>query len=139
MATMMDFNAQIVEEFRANRGRVGGQFADVTLILLHHTGARTGAARISPVGCSVRGDGRYAVIAANGGSRRNPSWYHNIKARPKITAELGTEKFTVLAAEVDGAAYTELWRELVEEFPDIAGFAARTARRIPLLLLTRQN
>jgi deazaflavin-dependent oxidoreductase (nitroreductase family) len=94
---------------------------------------------VSPVGCSTQGDGRYVVIASNGGSRRNPSWYHNLRAHPRITAELGTETFTVLAEEVDGAAYTELWRKLVGEFPDIAGFASRTARRIPLFLLTRQD
>lgn len=139
MATMADFNAEIVKEFRANQGRVGGQFADVTIILLHHTGARTGEERISPVGCSIQGDGQYAVIASNGGSRRNPGWYHNLKANPKITAELGTETFTVLVEEVDGEAYTELWHTLSEEFPDITTFATRTARRIPLLLLTRQN
>lgn len=137
--TAADFNARIIEEFRANDGRVGGQFADVTLILLHHVGARSGVARVTPVGCSVQGEGRYAVIASNGGTPRNPAWYHNLRANPRTTAELGAETFGVVAEEVTGAAHTELWRALAEEFPYIDGFQARTNRRIPLFLLTREN
>ncbi|WP_447007436.1 nitroreductase/quinone reductase family protein [Saccharothrix isguenensis] len=136
---MSDFNGRVIEEFRAGGGRVGGPFADFTLILLHHVGARSGVERVTPVGCSDRGDGRFAVIAANGGSRGNPGWYHNLKAQPRITVELGAETFTVLAEEVDGAGYDELWRDLVEEFPHIAEFPARTPRRIPLFTLTRQD
>jgi deazaflavin-dependent oxidoreductase (nitroreductase family) len=137
MAGMAEFNAEVVAEFRANGGRVGGRFADTTLILVHNTGARTGVERVSPVACSDRGDGRYAIIAANGGSPRHPGWYHNLRARQKTTVELGEETFPVHVTEVDGPAHAELWRELVEEFPHIAGFQARTARRIPLLILTR--
>lgn len=139
MSAMADFNAGVVEEFRANGGRVGGQFADITLILVHNVGARTGVERVSPVACSVRGDGQYAIIAANGGSPRHPSWYHNLRAHQKTTVELGDETFTVRVDEVDGAAHAELWRDLVEEFPHIEAFQARTPRRIPLLLLTRQD
>jgi deazaflavin-dependent oxidoreductase (nitroreductase family) len=137
--TAADFNARIIEEFRANEGRVGGQFADITLILLHHVGARSGVARVTPVGCSVQGEGRYAVIASNGGTPRNPAWYHNLRANPRTTAELGAETFAVVAQEVAGAAHAELWRRLAEEFPYIDGFQARTSRRIPLFLLTREN
>ncbi|MGY0234485.1 nitroreductase family deazaflavin-dependent oxidoreductase [Longispora urticae] len=136
---MADFNARIIEEFRANGGRVGGDFAEFTLLLLHHVGATSGIRRVSPVGCSTQGDGRFAIIASNGGSARHPGWYHNLKANPRTTVELGTETFAVHAEEVAGEAHTELWGRLVEEFPHIADFPARTARRIPLFVLTRQD
>jgi deazaflavin-dependent oxidoreductase (nitroreductase family) len=134
-----DFNRKIIEEFRANEGRVGGPFDGVTVILLHHVGARSGIERVSPVACSVQGDGRFAVVAANGGSPRHPGWYHNLKAARRVTVELGTETFTVLAEEVDGSAHAELWLKLVAEFPHIAEFQTRAPRRIPLLILTRQD
>jgi deazaflavin-dependent oxidoreductase (nitroreductase family) len=136
---MADFNARVVEEFRAGGGRVGGDFAEFTLILLHHVGARSGVERVSPAGCSIQGDGRYAVIAANGGAARRPGWYHNLKAHPRITVELGTETFTVLADEVEGDAHTELWDRLVAEFPHVAAFPGKAGRPIPLFLLTRQD
>jgi deazaflavin-dependent oxidoreductase (nitroreductase family) len=136
---MVDFNARIIEEFRANEGRVGGQFADFTLILIHHVGARSGVERVTPLGCSVQGEGRYAIIASNGGSPAHPAWYHNLKANPRITVELGTQTFTALAEEVEGTAYAELWQKLVAELPHIAEFPTRTTRRIPLFILTRQD
>ena len=77
-----DFNTKIIEEFRANEGRVGGPWAGTMLILIHHIGAKSGIERVSPLGCSTQGDGRFAIVASNGGSPTHPDWYYNLKANP---------------------------------------------------------
>ena len=100
-----DFNTKMIEEFRANEGRVGGPWAGTTLILIHHIGARSGTERVTPLGCSPQGDGRFAIVASNGGSPAHPGWYYNLKANPRINVEVGTQTFTVLAEELDGTVY----------------------------------
>ena len=97
-----DFNTKMIEEFRANEGRVGGPWAGTTLILIHHIGARSGTGRVTPLGYSRQGDGRFAIVASNGGSPAHPDWYYNLKANPRIKVEVGTETMTVLAEELDG-------------------------------------
>ena len=97
-----DYNTKIIEEFRANRGRVGGPWAGTPMILIHHIGARSGIERVSPLGCFPQADGRFAIAASNGGSPTHPDWYHNLKANPRIKAEVGAQTFTVLAEELDG-------------------------------------
>ena len=133
------YNTKIIEEFRANSGRPGGQWAGTTLILIHHTGARSGTGRVTPVGCFPLGNGRFAVAASNGGSRAHPGWYYNLKAHPRITAELGSESFTVLAEELAGTARAELWPELIARYPALGEHQARTTRQVPVFLLTRQD
>src|SRR5438876_2946951 len=86
-----DYNIKIIEEFRANGGRVGGPWAGATLILIHHLGAKSGTERVTPVGYFPQGEGRYAIVASNGGSPAHPAWYHNLKAHSKITVEVGTQ------------------------------------------------
>ncbi len=134
-----DYNAEIIKEFRANQGRVGGPWAGTTLILIHHIGARSGIERVTPVACSPQGEGRFAIWAANGGSPTHPNWYYNIKAHPRITAEVGAHAFTVLAQELDDTARAELWPNLVAEAPDLGRIQARTTRQFPVLMLTRQD
>jgi deazaflavin-dependent oxidoreductase (nitroreductase family) len=134
-----DFNARIIEEFRANQGRVSGPLAGTPMILIHHIGARSRIERVTPLACSPRGNGRFAIVAANGGSPGNPNWYYNLKANPGITVEVGTETFPVLAEELAGAARAELWPALVAESPSVGEFQARTARQIPVLMLTRRD
>jgi deazaflavin-dependent oxidoreductase (nitroreductase family) len=141
-----DYNTRILTEFRANQGRVGGMWTGTTLILLHHIGARSGTERITPVACSAQGEGRFAIWAANGGSPVHPNWYHNLKAHPRITVEVGTQTFTVLAEELSGTARAELWPKLVAEWPkpvtgspDLGAAQARTARQFPVFMLTRQD
>src|SRR5579859_6103031 len=99
-----DYNTKIIDEFRANAGRVGGPWAGTTLILLHHIGARSGIERVAPLGCFVLAEGRYAVVASNGGSPGHPAWYYNLMATPRITVEVGAEAFTVQAEELHAAA-----------------------------------
>jgi deazaflavin-dependent oxidoreductase (nitroreductase family) len=134
-----DFNTEIIEEFRAKQGRVGGPFAGTPMILVHHVGARSGIERVTPLACSPRPDGRFAIVASNGGSPAHPDWYHNLKANPKVEVEAGTETFTVLAHELDGAARAGLWPKLVAEFPDVGRHQARTTRQIPVFMLTRPD
>ena len=134
-----DYNTKIIAEFRANQGRVGGPWAGTPMILIHHIGARSGIERVTPLACSPRGQGRYAIAASNGGSPTHPHWYHNLKAHPKITVEAGARTFTVLAEELDGAARAGLWPKLVAEAPSLGEFQARATRQIPVFMLTRQN
>ncbi|MGH3279252.1 MAG: nitroreductase family deazaflavin-dependent oxidoreductase [Trebonia sp.] len=141
-----DFNTQIIEEFRANQGRVGGMWMGTTLILIHHIGAKSGTERITPLACSPREGGRFAIWAANGGSPAHPNWYHNLKANPRITIEAGTQTFTVIAEELDATARAELWPKPVAEWPkpvagspDLGTAQAKTTRQIPVFMLTREE
>jgi deazaflavin-dependent oxidoreductase (nitroreductase family) len=140
MTNNSDYNTEIIKEFRANQGRVGGPWAGTTLLLIHHIGAKSGVERVTPVACSPQGEGRFAIWAANGGSPTHPAWYYNLKARPEITIEVGAQTVTVLAQELDGAARARLWPKLVAEFPGRLDAAqARTTRQIPVFMLTRQD
>ena len=134
-----DFNTKMIEEFRANEGRAGGSWAGTTLILIHHIGARSGTERVTPLGCSRQGDGRFAIVASNGGSPAHPDWYYNLKANPRIKVEVGTQTLTVLAEELDGAARAGLWAKLVAEYPSVGEYQARATRQIPVFMLTRQD
>jgi deazaflavin-dependent oxidoreductase (nitroreductase family) len=134
-----DFNANVIEEFRANQGNVGGLLAGTPMILIHHIGARSGAERVTPLACNPQPDGRIAIVASNQGSPANPAWYYNLKAHPRITVEVGTQTFTALAQELDDAARASLWASLVAQSPDIGKHQATTTRQIPVFLLTRQD
>ncbi len=134
-----DYNTQIINEFRANGGRVGGPWAGTTLILIHHIGARSRAERVTPLGCFSQPGGRFVIVASSGGSPSHPNWYYNLKAHPKITVEVGAQRFTVLAGELAGAARAELWPKLVAEYPTVGEHQAKTTRQFPVFLLTRQD
>ena len=134
-----DDNTKIIEEFRANEGRVSGPWAGATLILIHHLGAKSGTERVSPLGYFPQGQGRFAIVASNGGSPAHPDWYYNLKAHPRITVEVGSQTFTVLAEELGDATRAELWPKLVAETPALGEFQAKTTRRIPVVMLTRQD
>jgi deazaflavin-dependent oxidoreductase (nitroreductase family) len=134
-----EYNAKIIEEFRANNGRVGGEWAGSPLILIHHIGAKSGTERVQPLGCFILGDGRFAIVASNGGSPTHPDWYYNLKANPGITAEVGGETFTVIAEELGAAARAELWPALVAEAPSLGEYQTNTTRQIPVFLLTRRD
>jgi deazaflavin-dependent oxidoreductase (nitroreductase family) len=138
-ASANDDNAKIIEEFRANEGRVGGSWAGTTLILVHHVGAKSGIERVSPLGCFPQEDGRFAIVASHGGSPTHPDWYYNLKANPRIEVEVGTQAFTVLAEELDDTTRAELWPKLVAEAPQLVEYQARIMRRIPVFMLTRQD
>jgi deazaflavin-dependent oxidoreductase (nitroreductase family) len=134
-----DFNTGIVEEFRANGGRVAGTLAGTPMILVHHTGARSGVERVTPLAYVAHGTGRYLIVASNGGSPTHPAWYYNLKAHPTIEVEVGTQRFIARAEEVRGAARSELWSELVAAAPSLGEFATMTTRQIPVFLVTRDE
>ena len=134
-----DYNRKIVEEFRANEGRVGGPWAGTPMILIHHIGAKSGIERVTPLGCFPQGDGRFAIVASNGGSPTHPDWYHNLKANPRITVEVAAQSFPVLAKELDDTDRAELWPKLVAEAPQLGEYRTRITRQIPVFMLTRQD
>jgi deazaflavin-dependent oxidoreductase (nitroreductase family) len=130
-----EFDRRTIEEFRANGGRAGGALAGTPLVLIRHIGARSGIEHVTPLAYSAQGDGLIAIAASNGGSPKHPAWYHNLRANPAITVEIGAGKVTATAEEQAGPARADLWSKLIRESPDLAEFAARTERSIPLFLL----
>jgi len=134
------FNAQVIEEFRTNDGRVGGILAGSVVILVHHRGIHTGIERVTPLSCfSLGDDRRYVVVGSNGDSPVQPAWCANLRAMSSTTVELGTQTFPVSVDYLDDAARAQVWSQL---FPGSAGpddFQARTGRRLPVFLLTRTD
>ena len=130
-----DFNAQIIEEFRANEGRVGEPFEGATLLLLHHVGAKSGKDRINPLVYKPDGD-RYVVFASKGGAPTNPDWYHNLKAHPDVRIEVGTDTIGVRAEEATGEDRDRLFRAQAERSPQFAEYESKTERVIPVIVLT---
>jgi deazaflavin-dependent oxidoreductase (nitroreductase family) len=130
-----DFNAKVIEEFRANEGRVGGPFDGMEILLLHHTGARSGIERINPL--AYRKDGeRYVVFASKAGAPEDPAWFHNLVANPQARIEVGTEELAVLAEEARGEERDRLYREQSEDRPQFREYEQKTDRVIPVVLLT---
>ena len=130
-----DFNAQIIGEFHANRGRVGGIFEGAPLLLLHHAGAKSDKHRVNPLGYQSDG-GRYVVCASNGGAPRNPDWYYNLKARPDVTIEVGIDTIAVQASEASGEERDRLFHTSVERAPQLGEYEKQAGRTIPVIVLT---
>jgi len=133
--SMEDFNQQIIDEFHANEGRVGGMFERMPLLLLHHTGAKTGASRVNPL-AYMDDDGRYVIFASKGGAPTNPDWYHNLMTNPLATVEVGTDTVSVRAAESVGEERDRLFRAQAERAPQFAEYEKKTKRTIPVIALT---
>jgi len=130
-----DFNAKIIEEFRANEGRVAGTFEGMPLLLLHHSGAKSGTPRVNPLAYQAD-DGRFVVFASKGGAPTHPAWYHNLKAYPQTTIEVGTETIEVTAGEATGEERERLFRTQVERVPQFGEYERRAQRVIPVMVLT---
>ncbi len=130
-----DFNAKIIEEFRANGGKVGGMFEDSTLLLLHTTGAKSGKSRTHPL-VYYSEDGRYIIFASKAGAPTNPDWYHNLKAYPDASIEVGTQTLEVTASEATGEERDRLFRAQVERAPQFGEYAKNTNRTIPVMILS---
>jgi deazaflavin-dependent oxidoreductase (nitroreductase family) len=136
MASHDDFNARIIEEFRANDGVVGGPFDGMPLLLLHHTGAKSGTERINPVAYQEDA-GSYAVFASKAGAPTNPGWYHNLMANPDASIEVGTDTVPVTATEATGDARERIWNTQKERYPQFAEYEKTTEGRvIPVVVLT---
>ncbi|HWF55721.1 MAG TPA: nitroreductase family deazaflavin-dependent oxidoreductase [Solirubrobacteraceae bacterium] len=132
---MSDFQTQVIDDFRAGGGKVGGMFEGMDMLLLHHVGARSGQQRVAPLAYLKDGE-RYAIFASKAGAPTNPAWYHNLKANPETTIEVGTETVKVTATEPDRAERDRIFTAMGERRPQFAEYQTKTTRVIPVILLT---
>jgi deazaflavin-dependent oxidoreductase (nitroreductase family) len=134
MSSNNDFNSQVVDEFRANAGKVGGYFEGRPMMILTTTGARSGQPRVHPLVYTTDGDD-YVIIASKGGGPANPDWYHNLLANPVATVEVGTKTFEVRARLTEGAERRRLYDAQAAIMPGFAEYETKTTREIPLFVL----
>ncbi len=135
-ASPNDFNAQVIAAFRANGGDVGDMLGGMPVVLLHHTGARSGASRINPL-AYLADDGRYVIFASRAGAKEHPAWYHNLVAHPEVEIEVGTERLPVVASEATGEERERLYSAQAARSPQFAGYERDAAPRvIPVIVLT---
>jgi len=136
---MTDFNQSIINEFRANEGKVGGPFAGAPVVLLHTTGAKSGQARINPLVAQSGEDGTLYIFASKAGAPTNPDWYHNLVAHPEVQIEIGTEHYAATATPVTGAERDRIFTRQKELMPGFADYEQKTTRTIPVITLTRRE
>jgi deazaflavin-dependent oxidoreductase (nitroreductase family) len=129
-----DWNSQIIEEFRANQGKVGGQFEGAPVLLLHTKGAKSGKERVNPMMYLER-DGRLFVFASKAGAPTNPDWYHNLIANPEVSAEIGAETVAARAVPVQGVERDEIYAEQARRYPGFQEYQEKTDRVIPVVEL----
>jgi deazaflavin-dependent oxidoreductase (nitroreductase family) len=132
-----DYNRRLIEEFRANTGKVAGAWA-MPLLLLTTTGVKSGELRTTPMRY-LPDDDRLLVIASNLGAPAHPDWYYNLLAHPQVTVEVGPETFDAIADLVEGEERQRLWTRIVELHPFFAEHQAKTTRQIPVLALSRRE
>ena len=137
MTAQNDFNKQIIAEFRANAGKVGGPFAGAPMLLLSYVGAKSGEQRIAPLVYLPDGD-RYLIFASMGGAPKNPAWYHNLMAQPAVSIEVGTETVPVKAVELKGEERDRLYAKQAELRPAFGEYQQKTTRTIPVIALERR-
>lgn len=135
---MTDFNAQIIEEFRANGGHVASHGFGDALVILHTTGARSGAPRVSPLMALPTDDG-WLVAASKGGAPEEPAWAHNLRATPRVTIETGAGDVTATAVELVGAERDAAWQRFTAVSPGFAAYEQRTTRTIAVFHLVREG
>ena len=133
---MREFNQNLIAEFRANGGTLGGRLANSSILLLTTTGARSGQQRITPLGYGTDGD-RFVVVAANAGAPAHPDWYHNLLAHPGVTVEVGAERFPARAHTAEGPEREHLLAHQTEIVPWLAAQQQKTAREIPIVVIER--
>jgi deazaflavin-dependent oxidoreductase (nitroreductase family) len=133
--TPADFNTQVIEEFRANGGKAGGMFEGMPLVLVHNVGAKSGKEYVTPLVYLADGDD-VVIFASKGGAPENPGWYHNLKAEPNVSIEVGDRKLDALATEATGDERDRLYsaQEVVQ--PQFGEYATKTDRKIPVIVLS---
>ena len=135
MADGDDFNGKVIEEFRANSGKVGGFFEGAPLLLLHHNGAKTGAERVNPL-VYQQVDGSYAIFASAGGQPRDPQWFRNLVAHPEVTIEVGASTVKARARVAEGSERDSIWTTQKERMANFAEYEKNAAPRvIPVIVL----
>ncbi|MFC1997686.1 nitroreductase family deazaflavin-dependent oxidoreductase [Chloroflexota bacterium] len=135
MSDTNEWNKRVIEEFRANDGKVGGDFEKVTLLLLHTTGVKSGLPRINPVATLPDGEG-YVIMASKGGRPTHPDWYYNLVADPEVTVEVGADKFEALAKVTEGPERSALFNKMAAKYPIFSEYQEKTTRVIPVITLT---
>jgi deazaflavin-dependent oxidoreductase (nitroreductase family) len=133
---MKDYNRQVIDEFRANEGKVGGPWQGLPMVLLTTTGAKTGRQHTTPLVCLKDGE-RVVVFASKGGSPTHPEWFLNLRANPEATVEVGPEKFTARAVITSGEERDKLFEKQVSLIPTFGEYQQRTSRTIPVVVLER--
>ena len=133
MSTWDERNKAVIEEFRANGGKVNGWGS---LILLTTIGAKTGQPRIAPLMLVTDGD-RLLAVASKGGYPKHPDWYLNLLAHPEVTVEVGNEKFETTARILTGDEREQAYKRAAEVFPPYADYQKKTTREIPVIALER--
>jgi deazaflavin-dependent oxidoreductase (nitroreductase family) len=131
------YNQELIEAFRANRGKTDGPLAARHLLLLTTIGARSGQARTSPLMYIPDGD-RLLVLASNFGAPKHPDWYHNLLVHPSVTVEVGSQTYRATAATLLGPEREQTWARIVERYPSLAQLQATTRRQIPIVTLQRE-
>lgn len=135
---MNEFNKNVIEEFRANGGKVGGPFEGAPMILVHHTGAKSGTERITPLVYQADGD-HWVIFASKAGAPSHPHWYHNLIANPDTTIEVGSETIEVTTTEASGDERTRLWETQKQNAPQFAEYETKAVgRTIPVLVFSRR-
>ncbi|CAA9232780.1 MAG: AclJ [uncultured Actinomycetospora sp.] len=137
MTELNDWNQRIIDEFRTNGGRVGGNFEGAPLLLLHHLGRKSGTERVSPMMYQPVGDD-LAVFASKAGADTHPDWYRNLLAHPDVEVEVGTDKVAVRARDLPADEREPIWEKQKQDYPGFAGYESKTARTIPVVLLERR-
>lgn len=133
---LLDFNRNIIQEFRANGGRCGGQFEGNPMILITMTGAKSGRSLTTPLSYFADGDD-CIIFASAGGAPKHPNWYHNLVANPHIVIERGDEKYSAQAVLTEGQDRTDAFNKMVEAMPRFGDYQANTSREIPIFRLVR--
>ena len=136
---MTDPNQAIIDEFRANEGRVGGYFEGKSIALVHHRGAKSGTERVNPLAYQRLDDNSGAIFASAGGAAKHPDWYHNLVANPDAVLETATETYPVRARVAEGEERERIWEEQKRVWPGFADYEKDTAgiREIPVIVLER--
>ena len=129
MTDTTNFNQTVIDEFRANGGKVGGGFAGLPMVIITTKGAKSGQARVNPLAALVEDDGTLYIFASKGGAPTNPDWYHNIVANPEVHVEFGDDEYTAIGTVLTGDKRTEIF----------ADYEAGTTRVIPVIALTRKE
>ncbi len=133
MATT-DPNANVIDEFRANKGHVGGYFEHLKLLLVSGLGAKSGRPFTKPLAYTTDAD-NLVIVASKGGAPDNPAWYYNLKAHPEVTVEVGTDKFPARATEATGAERERLFNQHAAQYPQFLDYKSKTSREIPVFVL----
>jgi deazaflavin-dependent oxidoreductase (nitroreductase family) len=139
MTDTSNFNQTVIDEFRANKGQVGGGFVGAPMVIITTKGAKSGQPRVNPLVGLPEDDGTIYIFASKGGAPSNPDWYYNLKANPEVEVEFGGEKYTAAATEITGAKRTEIFDRQKVIMPGFAEYEAGTSRVIPVVALKRKG